>query len=237
MPARQRPSLEIRAPDFTCRVVFSSRRTLCVTVRDDKVCVRAPLTTTEKNLEAFVRRQTPWILKTLARMRLKAKDRPSFVPEGTFFLLGRPVRVQGAAVGSVFLDLEQNLCLVPEELAENAQACERAVDGALKGFAVRFLGARLSETAARLRVTYSAFNLTDALGKWGSCSAKGKILLSWQLAFCPTDEIDYVICHELAHRAVPNHSKAFWEVVRRYCPEYEKARSRLKTRTIYRFAA
>lgn len=38
----------------------------------------------------------------------------------------------------------------------------------------------------------------------------------------------YVIIHELAHLRQPNHSKAFWEIVAVYYPDYKPARSWLR---------
>lgn len=53
--------------------------------------------------------------------------------------------------------------------------------------------------------------------RWGSCTpGTGVIRLSTRLAAFPDWVVDYVIVHELAHLAVPDHSAAFWQLVRRY---------------------
>lgn len=40
--------------------------------------------------------------------------------------------------------------------------------------------------------------------------------------------IDSVIVHELAHDSVRNHSKSFYNVVYKYCPDYNKLHNRLR---------
>ena len=60
--------------------------------------------------------------------------------------------------------------------------------------------------------------------RWGSCTAAtGTVRISTALAGYPSWVLDYVIVHELAHLAEPNHSPAFWALVARY-PRTERAR-------------
>jgi len=60
--------------------------------------------------------------------------------------------------------------------------------------------------------------------RYGSCTVgTGAIRLSDSLASMPAWVRDYVLVHELAHLAVPNHSADFWALVNRY-PLTERAR-------------
>ena len=60
--------------------------------------------------------------------------------------------------------------------------------------------------------------------RWGSCSVgTGRIRISSRLADAPRFVLDYVIVHELAHLAVPDHSPAFHALVARY-PRTERAK-------------
>jgi predicted metal-dependent hydrolase len=60
--------------------------------------------------------------------------------------------------------------------------------------------------------------------RYGSCTPDdGTIRLSDRLVPWPPWVRDYVLVHELAHLAVPDHSPAFWRLVDRY-PLSERAR-------------
>jgi len=60
--------------------------------------------------------------------------------------------------------------------------------------------------------------------RWGSCTIDDRsVRLSTRLAGFPRWVIDYVIVHELAHLAVPDHSPDFWALVDRY-PRAERAK-------------
>lgn len=64
--------------------------------------------------------------------------------------------------------------------------------------------------------------------RWGSATVEtGTIRLSAHLLLLPAWVEDYVILHELCHLLVPDHSPAFWRLVRRY-PLAERARGFLQ---------
>ncbi len=65
-------------------------------------------------------------------------------------------------------------------------------------------------------------------GRWGSCSSRGHISLNRRLIGAPTWVIDSVLVHEFAHLLYLNHSKAFWEVVRKYSNDHERTDQWLK---------
>lgn len=64
--------------------------------------------------------------------------------------------------------------------------------------------------------------------RWGSATSLDRsVRISDRLAREPEWVVDYVLVHELAHLEVPDHSKAFWDLVNRY-PRAERARGFLQ---------
>lgn len=65
--------------------------------------------------------------------------------------------------------------------------------------------------------------------RWGVYNRKNHtITLNSKLIGYTKDKIDYVIIHELSHIIYFNHSKCFWNLVSKYCPEYKKIRKELR---------
>jgi predicted metal-dependent hydrolase len=59
--------------------------------------------------------------------------------------------------------------------------------------------------------------------RWGACRFKTKeITLSTKLLLAPLPVLEYVIIHELAHLIEANHSRRFWDLVRRADPTYKE---------------
>jgi predicted metal-dependent hydrolase len=75
---------------------------------------------------------------------------------------------------------------------------------------------------------FTDIKIIKSKGRWGSCSHKAVISFNWRLAFVPKEILEYVVIHEICHIAHMNHGKAFWDLVKKFCPHYKKARSWLK---------
>jgi predicted metal-dependent hydrolase len=67
-----------------------------------------------------------------------------------------------------------------------------------------------------------SMTLRDTKSSHGRCNSKHQITLSSRLIEYSLEYIRYVCIHELAHLKHMNHSKAFYGLVRLYCPEYKE---------------
>ncbi len=64
--------------------------------------------------------------------------------------------------------------------------------------------------------------------RWGSCSFNNVINLNTNLMKLPFSCVDYIVVHELAHIKHKNHSKAFWDCVESFCPNYKEEEKKIK---------
>ena len=94
----------------------------------------------------------------------------------------------------------------------------------LKREAKRELDAASRRYAAMLGVTVKRVAVRDQTSRWGSCTAAGVLSYSWRLILAPSHVLDYLAAHEVAHLVEMNHSRAFWRVVARICPDWERAK-------------
>lgn len=78
--------------------------------------------------------------------------------------------------------------------------------------------------ATELGVKIKRITVRDQTSRWGSCTADGVLSYSWRLILAPPHVLDYLAAHEAAHLVEMNHSARFWRVVKRICPDYERAK-------------
>jgi len=70
--------------------------------------------------------------------------------------------------------------------------------------------ARLAEVHG---FNYASVKIRKSRTRWGSCSSKKTINLSFYLLLLPAHLIEYVLLHELCHTVRMNHSPAFWALL------------------------
>lgn len=213
----------------------SSRRRRTVALRvmpDGGLTVQAPMRTSLKWIEAFVKSRADWIehrREEAAKKRLRAP---------TLFVDGSPLP---------FLDEQLTLKLSSGELAapqvqENtlhltlaaalspeAQQAEIRTELALwyKKQARSLFQDRLTYWAELMDVRPTRFVLNAPKQQWGSCNPKNEIRLNWRLIMGKAAWLDYVIVHELAHIKHKNHGPRFWHFVERFIPDFKARRKAL----------
>ncbi|BDU40836.1 M48 family metallopeptidase [Vibrio nigripulchritudo] len=72
-----------------------------------------------------------------------------------------------------------------------------------------------------------SFRVMPMQKQWGSCSAKGNLMLNPHLIKAPRNCIDYVIFHELCHIAEHNHSERFWRLLTSVMPNWKEVKVQL----------
>jgi predicted metal-dependent hydrolase len=115
----------------------------------------------------------------------------------------------------------------------------RRVVDYLKREAKRDLDAAVLRHAAALGVKPTQIRIRDQRTRWGSCSHDGHLSFSWRLIMAPPFVLDYLAAHEVAHLIEHNHSRRFWRLVEKLCPDRHHARAwlRLEGATLHAIGA
>ncbi|MBQ4562660.1 MAG: M48 family metallopeptidase [Clostridia bacterium] len=98
----------------------------------------------------------------------------------------------------------------------------------LKRRAKELLPLKVACFSSIMGVEPASVKITSAKKRLGSCSSDNGICFSYRVMMYPEDIIDYVVIHELAHIKEHNHSKRFYDIVRKYCPDYKDREGRIK---------
>ena len=101
----------------------------------------------------------------------------------------------------------------------------------LKEFAVDIYEKRVKEIYNMFSesIPYPNIKIRKMSTRWGVCNKKNKtITLNLELIKKDIKYLDYVIVHELCHFIHFDHSKEFWNLVSKYCPNYKQLRKEMR---------
>ena len=92
----------------------------------------------------------------------------------------------------------------------------KVIEESLRRNAKSILPSRLASLSKQCGLPYSSVKINSSQGRWGSCSARKDINLSYYLVLLPSHLIDYVLLHELCHTREMNHSERFWALLNQF---------------------
>ena len=154
---------------------------------------------------AFAEKKALWLRNRLALL----PDCVPFAPGATVPILGTGRLLVHAPEARADVVLESGRLIV----SGRRELFSRRVHDWLRREARRRIADLAHAKAARIGRTAARVSVRDQRSRWGSCSATGNLSFSWRLILAPADVLDYVVAHEVAHLAEPNHSPRFWRLV------------------------
>jgi predicted metal-dependent hydrolase len=194
-----------------------------------------------REVAPFVAEKQEWIERTRRRYERAAEYGPliDLRDDGTVPLLGcdialrvrvepgrvRPrVALRGTPCHGTAAGLQLELGEPPELHVAIGQPGTPALRDALERWyrrrAHEEIAPRLDAATARAGTAYTRLTIRGQRTRWASCSDGGAMSFNWRLLLAPEPVLDYVVEHEVAHLEVMGHSRRFWALVERRCPDY-----------------
>jgi len=220
------------------RIAFTLRRrerkTLSITVHPDlRVEVVAPSDTDGAHILEKVAHRSRWILRQQRQfMAWMPKPTPRTYQSGeTHRYLGRQYRLKVIKSAEQSVKLRGAFIEISTNAPEHKASVKKALDKWYRGHAEARFHKELRKAYSRLSIYQlpaPTLRLLKMPKRWGSCTAKGEIILNPELIKAPSMCLEYVIVHELCHLRHPNHSKTFFQMLDAILPDWRARKARLE---------
>lgn len=208
-----------------------------ITITPGHVEVLALSSDNDDDIAGFLDRKRQWVFNTVRDMERIMANRhavPRFITGSKIPYRGRKmtltVRRTDAERASVtykngfYVDL-------PHWAGEDT---DKLVASELKHWLKQRARRDVQEIAGRLKTQFGlsprSVRIADLVEGWGTCGPEGNILIHWHLIFAPSQVLEYVVAHEMAHLRHRSHGDAFWGFLRGLMPDFEPAKAWLDLR-------
>ena len=203
---------------FLCRSRRSKRLSLRISRIKGLVTLSLPVSCPLSQAKSFLTEKEPWIRKNLIAL-----------PTNIQVCVGAHLLYRGS---KFTIRMGKGKKVMPESSDLIVPGPQSMISSRTKVFlklqARQALGASTDFYSEALGRPYGKLTLRDTISRWGSCSSAGNINYSWRLIMAPSDVLNYVCAHEVAHLVEMNHSSKFWSVVEQLFPNYDQQRNWLK---------
>ncbi len=211
------------------------RKTLSISVKPDmRVEVVAPVDASLEKIFEKVRKRAPWIQRQLQFFSQFQPRTPRrlFVAGETHLYLGRQYKLKVVPHVQQEVKLYRGRLVVRSHWPKDPSITKELVEEWYLARAHTKFRERLILCQQRFpkpeHYEPTGIVVRQLQQRWGSMTAGGKLVLNRSLIRSSVDAIDYVIAHELCHLRYANHGAAFYKLLDRVMPDWERRKCKLE---------
>ncbi len=201
--------------EYDIEIIRKNNKNTYLRVRNNKIVITTNYFTKEKTIEKLINDNRNFINKCLVKEEVKKEDT-------SFKLFGNNYDI---IYGFPTTQIDNNKIYAKDEKTLNKY---------LSKYIEKVYKERLEYNYNLFteNIPYPNLKIRKMTTRWGVCNTKTHtITLNLELSKYQMIYLDYVIIHELSHLIHPNHSKDFWLLVGKYCPNYKEIRKSMRLNT------
>jgi predicted metal-dependent hydrolase len=202
----------------------NSRKARLTIERDGSLQLKAAPDVERAELERFLASKRDWIYRKLAdKEALSAEPVTKELVDGEGYLyLGRSHQLRIVNTDDRRVRLQCGRLILPQSLAGSGH--EQIIDW-YRATGLAWLKPRTKDWSTRLRVDARCVEVADLGNKWGSALPSGRVRIHWATMQLRPPLVEYVLAHELAHLREPHHGPAFWQLLGRAMPDFDRRKN------------
>lgn len=188
-------------------------RRIIVRRKDDYLQLTYPPGVSMSYIEKTIEEMKPRLFKLLENK----KQQYLFTPQTEFKTFSFALKIsESTSTSNYYLNLKDGILSIscPPDTEYDSPAVQASIRGliekVLRYEAKRLFPQKVEALAHRHGFTFSDVKINQSRTRWGSCSSKRDINLSYHCMLLPEYLVDFVILHELCHTKEMNHGERFW---------------------------
>jgi len=195
---------------------------LYLTIQNGEVIVNAPWYVTQNDILNIIEEKREWILSKISEYK-KEQNKISNLKK--IKVLGKyyNIEVIYKNINSPVLDLEKEtvkISIPNRYKKQSKEIIKLVIEKMYTMLAEREIEKSMEKARKLLGFApedYSILDMKDTLGK---CEGN-KIIIGKEVVKYNSEIIDYIVIHEYCHLKCKTHSKKFYELIKKYIPNYE----------------
>ena len=171
-------------------------------------------------IDDFVSSKVSWIVKHQKSMQERSQK--SMIDDKHIVLFGNSLKIRKTTGKYNHVSYDKDTLYVQcREQADPEKVIRQFLDKLCRDVFLD-IATLTFRSLSDFHLEFPDVKIRDMKSRWGSCTpAKNSITLNRKLIHYPFEFIEYVVLHEFVHFIQPNHSKAFYNIIENYMPDYK----------------
>ena len=171
-------------------------------------------------IDDFVSSKVSWIVKHQKSMQERSQK--SMIDDKHIVLFGNSLKIRKTTGKYNHVSYDKDTLYVQcREQADPEKVIRQFLDKLCRDVFLD-IATLTFRSLSEYHLEFPDVKIRDMKSRWGSCTpAKNSITLNRKLIHYPFEFIEYVVLHEFVHFIQPNHSKAFYNIIENYMPDYK----------------
>ena len=171
-------------------------------------------------IDDFVSSKVSWIVKHQKSMQERSQK--SMIDDKHIVLFGNSLKIRKTTGKYNHVSYDKDTLYVQcREQADPEKVIRQFLDKLCRDVFLD-IATLTFRSLSNYHLEFPDVKIRDMKSRWGSCTpAKNSITLNRKLIHYPFEFIEYVVLHEFVHFIQPNHSKAFYNIIDNYMPDYK----------------
>lgn len=201
--------------EYEVEIIRKDNKNTYVRFRDDKIYVTTNYFASDKYIDKLLKDNYKCICKMIRKVEKRSEN------YNLFLLFGKHYEI-------IYGDFENDISLDETSIkALNEKVLCKWLDKYIQTIFYRHLMHWYDNFEESIPLP--TLKIRKMRTRWGVCNTKKHtITLNSELYKYDLECLDYVVIHELSHLIEGNHSKEFWSIVEKYCPNYKEIKKKLK---------
>lgn len=197
---------------------------LYISVQNGEVVVQAPWYFSKNQIQEIVQEKKRWILEKLKEYEAKKEE---YVNSGIVKILGKncSIKIRYKKIKAPNVDIEEGIIKIelPNKYkkANSNEVLNLLTQKIYNVIAEREIERAMEKTRVLLGFAPEDYKLERIKNTLGKCNNNKTITINPDIVKYKEEIIDYVVLHEFIHLKYKTHSKKFYELIRKYEPNYE----------------
>lgn len=171
-------------------------------------------------IDDFVSSKVSWIVKHQKSMQERSQK--SMIDDKHIILFGNSLKIRKTTGKYNHVSYDKDTLYVQcREQADPEKVIRQFLDKLCRDVFLD-IATLTFRSLSDYHLEFPDVKIRDMKSRWGSCTpAKNSITLNRKLIHYPFEFIEYVVLHEFVHFIQPNHSKAYYNIIENYMPDYK----------------